>query len=232
MLSGLIQQFERLANELVAAAYHEDEAKVDRIDAQIQAVIDRLFRMRVRSRSEIYAQIGFFKRLAQRNFKDGGSVQRYTDAMTSLFERYMDLNAGLIPADDGLMDVAVPEGYDPSVQEMALDCLQERVAIIGLDYRYIYCNRRNAEFHEKRPSDFIGRHLSEMIDMKRFQTRAKPRLDQCFDGAYVSYDYEIADAGGRMFEVNCRMTPLPGAQGRIIGAVLILSMQSMFARVG
>ncbi|MBU4531097.1 MAG: PAS domain-containing protein [Hoeflea sp.] len=231
MLSGLIQQFERLANELVAAAYHEDEARVDRIDARIQELIDRLFRMRVHSRNDISAQIGFFKRLAERNCEDGSSVRRYTDAMTALFERYMDLNAGLVPRDDGLMVLPLQEGYDPSVQEMALDCLQERVAIIGLDYRYIYCNKRNADFHEKRPSDFIGRHLSEMIDMKRFQTRAKPRLDQCFDGACISYDYEIADAGGQMFDVNCRMTPFPGADGTIIGAVLILSMQSMFARV-
>ncbi|MBC7281266.1 hypothetical protein [Hoeflea sp.] len=68
--------------------------------------------------------------------------------------------------------------------------------------------------------------------MKRFQTRAKPRLDQCFGGACICYDYEVADACGWMFEVNCRMTPLRGADGTsIIGAVLILSMQSMFARV-
>ena len=231
MLSGLIQQFERLASELVAAAYHEDEARVDRIDAQIQELIDRLFRMRVHSRSEIAAQIGFFRRLAQRNCEDGSSVRRYTDAMTALFERYMDMNADLIPADDTPMAVPVREGYDPSVQEMALDCLQERVAIIGLDYRYIYCNKRNADFHSKRPSDFIGRHLSEMIDMERFQTRAKPRLDQCFEGAHIAYKYKIADADGRMFDVTCRMTPFPGSNGTIIGAVLILFMQSVFARV-
>ncbi|WP_052161228.1 PAS domain-containing protein [Hoeflea sp. BAL378] len=232
MLSGLIQQFERLANDLLAAAQQEDEAEIERIDARIQALIERLARLRARSRSDISAQIGFFRRLALRNCEDGSSVGRYTQTMMSLFDRYMDMNAGIRPPAAGLLHQPVADGYDPSVQELALDCLQERVAIIGLDYRYIYCNKRNADFHHKRPSDFIGRPLFEMIDMERFQTRAKPRLDQCFAGAYISYNYEVPDACGRMFEVNCRMTPLPGHDGSIIGAVLVLSMQSMFARAG
>tara|TARA_R110002020_G_scaffold200364_5_gene402589 strand:+ start:2625 stop:3323 length:699 start_codon:yes stop_codon:yes gene_type:complete len=232
MLSGLIQQFERLANDLLAAAQREDEAEIERIDARIQALIERLSGLHARSRSDISAQINFFRRLALRNCEDGSSVGRYTETMTQLFERYMDLNAGIRPEAAGLLHLPVAEGYDPSVHELALDCLQERVAIIGLDYRYLYCNKRNADFHGKRPSDFIGRPLFEMIDMERFKTRAKPRLDQCFGGAYISYDYEVPDPSGRMFEVNCRMTPLPGHDGSIIGAVLILSMQSMFARAG
>ncbi|MEP3438663.1 MAG: PAS domain-containing protein [Hoeflea sp.] len=232
MLSQLVQEYEYLANQLLAAACHEDEAAVDRIDARIQILIDRLFALRVHSRSEISAQIGFFKRLAQRNCEDGSSVWRYTDAMTSLFERYMDFDTGLKPGMPGLAYLPVLDGYDPSVHELALDCLPERVAIIGLDYRYIYCNKRNADFHEKRSSDFIGKPLFEIIDMERFEERAKPRLDQCFGGACVSYDYEIPDTCGRLFAVNCRMTPLPGTNGTIIGAVLVLSMHPMFARAG
>lgn len=231
MLFGLIQQFERLARELVAAAYNEDEARVDRIDARIQAVIDRLFRLRARNRSEMSAQIEFFKRLAQRNCEDGSSVGRYTDAMTTLFDRYLDSSPDLLSADGRLVRAPLQEGYDPSVHELVLDCLPERVAIIGLDYRYIYCNKRNADFHEKRPSDFIGKSLCDFIDTERFETRAKPRLDQCFAGDSFTYDYEVDDARGRMFEVSCRMTPLPGADGNIIGAVLVLSMQSVPARV-
>jgi len=229
MLSGLIQQFERLAGDLVTAASHENEAEVGRIDARIQGLTERLFRIRVRSRSEILAQIGFFKRLAQKNSEDGSSVTRYTDAMTSLFERYMDLGAGLKPEAAGLMTVPVQDGYDPSVHELALDCLPERVAIIGLDYRYIYCNKRNAEFHRKRPSEFIGRPLFDLIDMERFQTRAKPNLDRCFAGGCLSYDYEVADPSGRMIEVNCRMTPFTGADGSTVGAMLVVTTHPIYA---
>ncbi|OCW57634.1 PAS domain-containing protein [Hoeflea olei] len=231
MLSELIQQFERLSSELLAAAQREDEAAVEKIDQRIQGLIGRLSRLRARDRSEVWAQIAFFRRLALRNCEDGSSVRRYTQLMMSLFDRYMDPDAGLKPEIQGQAYLPVPEGYDPSVHELALECLPERVAIIGLDYRYIYCNKRNADFHQKQPSDFIGTPLFELIDMDRFNNRAKPRLDQCFAGAYVSYDYEIADASGRLFEVHCRMTPLPGHDGRIIGAVVVLSMEAMFARV-
>lgn len=231
MLSALIQKFDQLGNELLIAVRHGDEKEINRVDAQLQPLTRQIFEFRARDHSEIMAQIAFFNHLAMKNCEDDGSVRRYTTMMSSLFVRYLESTGGAKP--EGLKQDMPPllEGYDPAVHEIILDSLQERVAVFDLDYRYIYCNRRNAEFHNKRPSDFIGRHLLDMIDHHRFQTRAKPRIDQCFGGARLSYTYEAADAHGRMFEINCRMTPLKGPGNAIAGAVLILGMQPMFARM-
>ncbi|MGJ8569801.1 MAG: PAS domain-containing protein [Hoeflea sp.] len=151
--------------------------------------------------------------------------------MSRLFLRYLDSGSRQKKLPSRLEQVRLDDGYDPSLQELVLDSIPERVAVIGLDYRYIYCNRRNAEFHNKQPCDFIGKHMLDVIDQKRFQTRAKPRLDQCFGGARVSYTYEVLDAHGRLFEVKCRMTPLTRPDNVIAGAVLVLNMQPMFARM-
>lgn len=229
MLGELIRQFDRIAGQLLVAVGREDEEQVSRLDAQLQTAMRQIFDARAQSRSDISIQINFFNRLALRNCEDSGSVGRYTDMMLSLFDRYMGSSANLKTIRSGLALEALADGYDPSLHELVLDSVPERVAVIGLDYRYLYCNKRNAEFHNKRPSDFIGRHLFDMIDPERYQTRAKPRLDQCFGGARFTYGYEAADFNGRLFAISCRMSPLAGKDGNVAGAVLVLSMQPVFA---
>lgn len=229
MLCELIQQFDRIAGQLLVAVGRDDAEQVSRLDAQLQTAMRHIFDLQAQSRSDMSLQIDFFNRLALRHCEDCGSVGRYTDMMSSLFERYLDSGAGLTTIRSGVGQDWLPDGYDPSLHELVLDSVPERVAVIGLDYRYLYCNKRNAEFHDKRPSDFIGRHLLDIIDLQRYLTRAKPRLDQCFGGARLAYDYEAADAHGRLFAVNCRMSPLSGNDDNVAGAVLVLSMQPVFA---
>jgi PAS domain-containing protein len=231
MLTDLIQRFDQLSDDLLLAVRRGDEAAIDLIDAQLKPLTRRIFEIDARDRSEMMAQIAFFNRLAMRNCEDDFSVRRYTNMMSTLFLRYLELTGGQKPDPLQPEHTDLSEGYDPSLHELLLDSIPERVAVIGLDYRYIYCNRRNAEFHNKKPADFIGKHMLDIIDQKRFQTRAKPRIDQCFGGARISYPYEVPDANGRLFEVNCRMTPLTGPDKKIAGAVLVLTMQPIFARM-
>ncbi|WP_350082438.1 PAS domain-containing protein [Hoeflea sp.] len=163
--------------------------------------------------------------------------------MTELFHRYLDPVEGFQESSAHSPDRSKPfparetggplaEGYDPSSHELLLDSLGERIAVVGLDYRYIYTNKRNAEFHAKSPSDFVGKHLGEMIEADRFHDRAKPKLDKCFSGQTVQYDYRIADLMGRIYDVNCRMTPFLGPDSKIAGAVIVLNMHPSLARVG
>lgn len=231
MLSALIQNFDRLGNELLLAVRCGDEAAIDHIDAQLQPLTRRIFDFEARNHSEIMAQIGFFNRLAMKNYEDDSSVRRYTTMMSTLFVRYLEPNGVREPFASKPGMVPLLDGYDPALHELILDSIPERVAVLGLDYRYIYCNQRNAEFHNKQPLDFIGKHLLDLIDRERFETRAKPRIDQCFGGAHISYAYETPDAHGCLFEVNCRMTPLTGPDKAIAGAVLVLSMQPIFAHM-
>lgn len=231
MLSDLIRKFDHLSDELLGAVRRGDEGEISQIDTQLQPLTRRIFEFDAVDHSDIMAQIGFFNRLAMKNCEDDFSVKRYTTMMSTLFARYLESHGTRKPLPSRLEQMPVSDGYDPSLQELVLDSIPERVAVIGLDYRYIYCNSRNAEFHNKRPSDFLGKHMLDIIDQKRFQTRAKPRIDQCFGGARISYTYEVPDAHGRLFEVNCRMTPLTGPDKVIAGAVLVLNMQPMFARM-
>lgn len=231
MLIALIESFERLGKDLALSVRRGDEAEINMLDARLQPLTRRIFNFQARSYCEVMTQIGFFNKLCMQNCEDDSSVRRYTTMAAELLERYRtegDIAKTGMPT---LPDIPLVDGYDPSLQEMILDSVPERVAVVGLDYRYIYCNQRNADFHNKQPSDFIGKHMAELIDANRFQIRAKPRMDQCFQGATVSYTYEISDANGRMFEVNCRMTPMTMQDKTIAGTIIVLNMQPMFAQM-
>lgn len=230
MLPALIEKFERLSKDLVLSVRRGDETTINVLDAHLQPLTRRIFDFQARSYSEVMTQIGFFNRLCMLNSEDDSSVRRYTAMLEELLVRYRNEDDRAKTAVPTVPDRPLVDGYDPSLQELLLDSIPERVAVVGRDYRYIYCNQRNADFHNKRPSDFIGKHMVEMIDINRFQSRAKLRIDQCFSGAAVSYIYETSDMNGRMFEVNCRMTPLSGRDNTIAGAIIVLNMQPMFAQ--
>jgi PAS domain-containing protein len=243
MLLKLIGTFEDQCTKLLSAVRHGDESAVGRIDSEIQPLIQRIFQFYARDNKEAIQQLRFFARLAVRNSEDDDSVARYTDMMTALFDRYLRAGLAFSPPEredldqepgapsQALADRTLADGYDPSPQELVLDSLPDRIAVVGLDYRYIYTNKRNGDFHGKSPSSFVGRHISDFIDKQRFYDRAKPRLDQCFGGARLSYNYEIADLRGRMFDVNCGMTPFLGPDKVIAGALITLKMHPLFARV-
>lgn len=232
MLLVLVEEFECLSTELNVAVRHGDEALIAKTDAEIQPLIKRIFEFCARDREDVNRQLQFFAQLAVQNCYDDESVRRYTDMMVALNDRYLGSSQAAFSVRREANSPLMPDGYDVSLHELLLDSFQDRIAVLDLDYRYIYTNQCNADFHAKSTSWFIGKHLTELIDVERFRNRAKPRLDQCLSGACVSYDYEGMDASGRMFEVSCTMRPFYGPYKTIAGVIVLLSMQPMFAGVG
>ncbi|PWV98953.1 PAS domain-containing protein [Hoeflea marina] len=231
MLSQLISQFDELCQTLSDAVRRGDEDRVAEADDRILPLMRRIFLMRAPDRSEIGRQVDFFANLAVRNCDDEASVRRYTRMMAQLTERYLDAVSGSAGIEflSRMQDSPARVGHDASLHEIILDSMPERVALVGRDYRYIYTNVRNAEFHGLRPADFIGRHLRDFIGDRRFRSRAKGKLDSCFEGNALRYHYTVADGEGQMQDVDCRMRPLRGGDSEILGGLIVLEMQPVFA---
>lgn len=225
MLARHIELFDRFSADLAEAVRRDDEAAILKADRALVDQLQIILAHHATDRPEIDRQIRFLSTLMDRSADDVDSVIKYKSALLALFARYLDEVGG-----DGVFakTVATRSRNDASPQEMLLDSLDERVGVVGLDYRYIFTNERNAQFHQVRPSAFIGRHIVEFIGEERFATRVKSKLDQCFAGASLNYGYEIADANGQVFAVNCRMTPFRDGSDQIAGAIVMLSMQPVF----
>lgn len=224
MLARHIELFDRFGADLAEAIRRDDQAEILKADRALVDQLQKILSHHATERPEIDHQIQFLSALIDRNADDIDSVIRYKAALLALFARYLDETGG-----DGVAKSAVTRNRnDASPQDMLLDSLEERVGVVGLDYRYIFTNERNAQFHQVRPAAFIGRHIVEFIGEERFATRVKAKLDQCFSGASLNYGYEITDANGQAFAVNCRMTPFRDGSGQIAGAIVMLSMQPVF----
>ena len=225
MLSRHIELFDRFGADLAEAIRRDDQAAILKADRALVDQLQKILAHHATDRLEIDRQIRFLSTLMERNADDVDSVIKYKTALLALFARYLDEAGG-----DGVLakSVVTRSRNDASPQEMLLNSLEERVGVVGLDYRYIFTNERNAQFHQVRPSAFIGRHIVEFIGEERFATRVKAKLDQCFAGASLNYSYEITDAYGQSFAVSCRMTPFRDGSDQIAGAIVMLSMQPVF----
>lgn len=93
----------------------------------------------------------------------------------------------------------------------------DRVSIISTDYRYLRTSMGNIDFYEREQQYIIGKHVGEMIGTRRFESRARGRLDACFNGALQDYSH-ILEMDGENRVMNCRMSPIRDRHNVLIGA--------------
>lgn len=179
------------------AVLQKEAADVDELRIQFQLVLD-LLREDAEDKACVLRQAHHFKFLLDRYFGTEG-------VKASLAPR---------PAAPGRVE------EDGLLNEAILDSLPDRVAVIATDYRYIYSNPLNAQCLGQKPIDLVGRHIVEFIGEQRFEAHVKRRLDRCFAGETVEYEYispRRSDGATR-----CRMTPCISAAGNVLGAILVL----------
>jgi hypothetical protein len=93
----------------------------------------------------------------------------------------------------------------------------DRVSIISTDYRYLRTSIGNVDFYGREQQYIIGRHVGEMIGTARFETRARTRIDACFNGTLQDYSHTL-EIGGEIRVMNCRMAPVRDRHNVLLGA--------------
>ena len=104
----------------------------------------------------------------------------------------------------------------------AIEQVGERISIIGTDYRYRMTNRANLNYHQKSPDEILGRHISDILGEKHFQTSSKPDLDRCMAGETVKSLRAGRDREGDPLTFEIVLEPHRDADGTISGAVTTL----------
>jgi hypothetical protein len=168
---------------------------------------------------ELSAQLRFLiDRLARRS-DDGEECADYRALCDLLSRRIEDLLGS--PHDRLATAAAKPHNApDPldnlSVSEF-VSRAEDRVSIIGVDYSYLRTSAGNAKFYDTDPDRLHGRHVGEIIGEKRFETRARARLDACFRGHVQDYTHTLEIWRDNRI-MNCRMTPVRDRNDTLIGA--------------
>ena len=102
----------------------------------------------------------------------------------------------------------------------SLDLISDRAAVLDLDFRYVFCNRANADFHRTPASEFIGRLNPEIVGDTYFRTTGRPRYEQCFAGKPLSFvsSHPLRDVS-HLYSVT--LDPVRDGIGRVFGVLVV-----------
>ncbi len=91
--------------------------------------------------------------------------------------------------------------------EKVVEGLQEMIAVVNREYRYLIANRAFLSYREMSAEQVVGRLVWDIIDKDIFETIIKPRVDECFQNKVVQY--EMSYPYPRLGERQLRITYLP-----------------------
>jgi PAS domain S-box-containing protein len=83
--------------------------------------------------------------------------------------------------------------------ERAVEGLEEMLAVVDREYRYVIANRAFLAYRGARKEDVIGRRAADILNPGIFESTVKPKLDECFQGKIVQYEmrYNYPERGER-----------------------------------
>ena len=97
--------------------------------------------------------------------------------------------------------------------ERAVEGSEEMIAVVDRAYRYLIANNQFLKMRNATREQVVGRFAHEVVNKPFFETVAKPKLDQCFQGKVVRYEtkYWYPELGERDLFIS--YFPIEGAGG-------------------
>src|SRR5579859_6406511 len=83
--------------------------------------------------------------------------------------------------------------------ERALEAVEEMVAVVNREYRYLFANRSFLKFRGLKKEEIIGRLVAEVRNRESCELVVKERLDEAFSGKIITCEtkYTCREAGQR-----------------------------------
>jgi PAS domain S-box-containing protein len=105
--------------------------------------------------------------------------------------------------------------------ERAMNGLEEMIAVVDRDYRYVIANRSFLTYRGILQDDLIGRRIPDVLSPDVFETTVKEKLDECFQGKVVEYEmrYDFLSRGKR--DLSVCYFPLEGPKGVDRAAIVL-----------
>jgi formate hydrogenlyase transcriptional activator len=97
--------------------------------------------------------------------------------------------------------------------ERVVENLEEMIVVVNREYRYVLANRAFLSYRGMTKEQLVGRLIAELLNPGVFETVAKEKLDECFQGKVVNYElrYRYPEMGER--DLSITYLPVEGATG-------------------
>lgn len=221
-LEDLLDRHDKCREQLINAINRDaDQAEIQQIDARLASLITAIENLDLHDPQDIKQQIGFF--LTQSEVHGDGETSsaniRSAQALVSRYANHLGTQKTGLDNDDHIssqLKITV-NGQDFSSKEM-IQPDQSRVSLFSTEFRYQFTSVGNARYYQADPSEFVGKHLLDVIGKQRFMQRAKNRLEQCFSGVEQRYFHFLPNPskGERLMDIH--MAPYYDNDNSVRGA--------------
>jgi len=97
--------------------------------------------------------------------------------------------------------------------ERAVEGSEEMIAVVDRGYRYLIANNQFLKMRTATRGQVVGRFAYEVLDKGFFETVAKPKLDECFQGRVVRYETKYFYPGTGERDLFISYFPIEGGGG-------------------
>src|ERR1700685_3545835 len=97
--------------------------------------------------------------------------------------------------------------------EAVVENVEEMIAVVGRDYRYLMANRAFLNYRGARREQIVGRLIADVLNPGVFENTVKAKLDESFHNRVVKYEmkYTYPDLGERSIFIS--YFPISGPSG-------------------
>ncbi|NTJ42545.1 hypothetical protein G6L28_08025 [Agrobacterium larrymoorei] len=214
-MKTLIGLFWQRYAELKRAVDRNEADKIAILDRELDNLLENITVKKNASAAEILEQFRFAIDLLNEEAEDIGCVQRNSDMLRKLVDRY--IGAGLSYNGDG------EGGVSPYVvlDEDRLDDSDDRVVVVAPGYRINYTNSANASSLGTNANEIVGKHIAEFVGIHHFQHAFRQKLDACFKGEAGKYTY-AEDVDGQTIVKSFDMSPCYSPSYKLVGAIIVV----------
>src|SRR5579864_4809118 len=97
--------------------------------------------------------------------------------------------------------------------ETAIDGLEEMIAVVDRNYRYVIANRALLNYRGMKREELLGRRIQDVLSSGVFETTVKEKLDECFQGKIVQYEMRYRYPGRGERDLLISYFPMEGPGG-------------------
>lgn len=218
-MKSLIDLFWHRYSELKGAVDRNDSQKILILDRELDPLLENITSRKTKNSEEILEQFRFAIDLLNEEAEDTGCVQRNSELLRRLVDRYIGANRLENNEGKGGEGGWIPYAI---LDEDRLDDMNDRVVVVSPGYRISYTNTANAACLETETQDIVGRHIAEFVGVYHFQQALRDKLDNCFKGEPAKYTY-AEEVGGRMIVKSFDLSPCYSPSYKLVGAMIVVN---------
>jgi len=226
-LTDLIDQHEKCREQLIVAINNDaTPQEIQAIDARLAQLFEAIENLEANDQQDIVKQVRFF--LTQHeDFEGFASASVYLKSVDALVTRYANRFATRRESGDKSKNISSKlkislGGNDYSSKEM-IQPSEARVSLFSTQFRYQFTSVGNAKYYNAAPSDFVGKHVLDIIGKQRFAKRAKIRMENCFSGLEQRYFHFLPGEGKGERLIDCHMAPYYDSDNCVRGAYVAVT---------